>query len=189
MKCVLLCAALLYCSIASADESLALLPASIKLTGPEARQTLIVESISAGKAMGGVTADAKFSSSDEKVVRIDGTLAIPVGNGTATISATSGNHTATASVTVDALDKPFAWSFRNHVEPVLAKAGCNSGACHGALAGKKGFKLSLAGFDAVGDYFYITRQARSRRISLEDPGRSLLLTKPTAAIPHKGGQR
>src|SRR4029078_6809029 len=31
--------------------------------------------------------------------------------------------------------------------------------------------------------------ARSRRISLEDPGRSLLLTKPTAAIPHKGGQR
>ena len=51
------------------------------------------------------------------------------------------------------MDKPFEWSFRNHVEPVLAKAGCNSGACHGALAGKKGFKLSLRGYDPDGDYF------------------------------------
>ena len=56
--------------------------------------------------------------------------------------------------------KPFSWSFRNHVESVFSKAGCNSGACHGALAGKKGFKLSLRGFDPDGDYFYITRQAR-----------------------------
>ena len=42
-------------------------------------------------------------------------------------------------------------SFRNHVQSVLAKAGCNSGACHGALAGKNGFKLSLRGYDADAD--------------------------------------
>ena len=28
--------------------------------------------------------------------------------------------------------KPFEWSFRNHVQPVLFKAGCSAGACHGA---------------------------------------------------------
>ena len=50
------------------------------------------------------------------------------------------------------MEKPFAWSFRNHVESVLAKTGCNSGACHGALAGKNGFKLSLRGYDPEGDF-------------------------------------
>ena len=72
---------------------------------------------------------------------------------------------------------------------MLAKAGCNSGACHGAAAGKNGFKLSLRGYDADADYFTITRQARGRRIVPSDPARSLLLLKPTGALPHKGGVR
>ena len=41
-------------------------------------------------------------------------------------------------------------TFRNNVQPVLAKAGCNAGACHGAAAGQNGFKLSLRGYDAAG---------------------------------------
>jgi hypothetical protein len=81
------------------------------------------------------------------------------------------------------------WTFRNHVLPVLSKAGCNSGACHGALAGKGGFKLSLRGYDPATDYHTITKQARGRRIELSDPGSSLFLTKPSGAIPHKGGIR
>ena len=81
------------------------------------------------------------------------------------------------------------WSFRNHVLPVLSRYGCNSGACHGALAGKGGFKLSLRGYDPDRDHYVITRQARGRRISPHDPGRSLLLAKPSGAIPHKGGLR
>jgi hypothetical protein len=80
-------------------------------------------------------------------------------------------------------------SFRNDVQPVLAKMGCNSGACHGALAGKGGFKLSLRGYDSLADYLSITRDARGRRIEPTDPARSLLLLKPTMAVPHKGGLR
>jgi hypothetical protein len=80
-------------------------------------------------------------------------------------------------------------SFRNDVQPVLSKVGCNSGACHGALAGKGGFKLSLRGYDAMADYLAITRNARGRRIEPTDPGRSLFLLKPTMAVPHKGGLR
>ena len=80
-------------------------------------------------------------------------------------------------------------SFRNDVLPVFSKVGCNSGACHGALAGKGGFRLSLRGYDPESDYFSLTRQAQGRRIELSDPGRSLFLMKPTGVLPHKGGVR
>jgi hypothetical protein len=81
------------------------------------------------------------------------------------------------------------WSFRNHVQPVLAKAGCSSGACHGAAAGQGGFRLSLRGYDDEGDWRSITRGALGRRLVLSDPARSLVLLKPTGAVPHKGGAR
>ncbi len=79
------------------------------------------------------------------------------------------------------------WSFRNDVQSILSRQGCNSGACHGALAGKGGFKLSLRGYDSEADFRTITREARGRRIEMADPGRSLVLAKPTGALPHKGG--
>jgi hypothetical protein len=80
-------------------------------------------------------------------------------------------------------------SFRNTVQPILAKFGCSSGACHGAAAGKNGFKLSLRGYDDLGDYLAITRGAQGRRIDLADPSSSLFLKKPLNLVPHKGGQR
>ena len=42
-------------------------------------------------------------------------------------------------------------SFRNDVLPVLSKVGCNSGGCHGSLAGKGGFRLSLNAYDPATD--------------------------------------
>ncbi|MCE9608260.1 MAG: DUF1549 and DUF1553 domain-containing protein [Planctomycetia bacterium] len=71
----------------------------------------------------------------------------------------------------------------------MLKTGCTSGPCHGSQSGKAGFKLSLRGYDPEGDYTILTRQARGRRITPTDPGRSLLLTKPTGAVAHKGGLR
>ena len=94
-----------------------------------------------------------------------------------------------APLSVQAEEAGAAPNFRNHVLPVLSKSGCNSGACHGALAGKGGFKLSLRAYDPISDYHAITKQARGRRIELADPGSSLLLTKPSGAVPHKGGLR
>lgn len=72
---------------------------------------------------------------------------------------------------------------------MLSRYGCNMGACHGAAAGQGGFRLSLRGFDDEGDWLSITRSAMGRRITLEDPGRSLLLLKATKAVPHKGDKR
>jgi hypothetical protein len=171
-----------------ADGSLILLPKSIRLSTPEARQTLVAQRQS-GDQFGGQAKDATFRSSDESVVRIEDGLAIPVANGKATITAVAGDQQATSEVTVSGMEKPFQWSFRNHVESVLSKQGCNAGSCHGARAGQKGFRLTLFGFDVDADYTYLTRQAVGRRIVPTDPGRSLILTKPTGLLPHKGGVR
>jgi hypothetical protein len=80
-------------------------------------------------------------------------------------------------------------SFRNTVQPILAKFGCSAGACHGAAAGKNGFKLSLRGYDDEGDYRAITRGAQGRRIDLADPVKSLFVRKPLNLVAHKGGER
>lgn len=95
---------------------------------------------------------------------------------------------AAESSVKSAAEQP-AISFRNEVQSVLSRLGCNMGSCHGALAGKGGFRLSLRGYDSDADYDAIARQLRGRRIELADPGRSLLLTKPTGVLPHKGGLR
>src|SRR5207248_2162982 len=78
-------------------------------------------------------------------------------------------------------------SFVNDVVPALTKAGCNQGACHGAAAGRNGFKLSLRGFAPELDYIAITRQARGRRICKTNPSESLLVRKPTLQVAHRGG--
>jgi hypothetical protein len=80
-------------------------------------------------------------------------------------------------------------SFRNQVQPILQRFGCSSGACHGAAGGQGGFKLSLRGYDDDGDFLTITKSALGRRVTLDDPARSLLLLKATKAVPHKGGER
>ena len=172
-----------------AEDSLRILPQEITLSNTAARQRLVVERFRDGVAVGAVTEGMAFESSNPKVVRIEDGVALPVGNGTAMITAKGNGQTAEGKVVVTGQDKPHAWSFRNQVQSVLSKQGCNSGACHGAAAGKNGFRLSLRGYDPEFDFYSITRQSRGRRIVPKDPGRSLLLTKPTGAIPHKGGVR
>ncbi len=98
--------------------------------------------------------------------------------------------TAVLLLTLLAVEKPATgWTFRNHVIPVLTKMGCNQGACHGALAGKGGFKLTLRGYDPEVDFDVLTRQALGRRVTLADPAESLVLRKATFATPHGGGKR
>ena len=80
-------------------------------------------------------------------------------------------------------------SFERDVLPVLTRAGCNAGACHGNLNGKGGLKLSLKGEDITGDYAALTRDMLARRADPIRPDESLLLKKATAQVPHEGGAR
>ena len=88
-----------------------------------------------------------------------------------------------------ALHAAEAPSFRNTIQPILTRYGCAMGACHGAAAGQGGFRLSLRGFDDEGDWISITRSANGRRLTMEDPARSLFLLKAVKAVPHKGDKR
>jgi len=80
-------------------------------------------------------------------------------------------------------------SFVRDVMPILNKAGCTQGTCHGAAKGKNGFKLSLRGYDPEFDYRMLIHDLSGRRFNRADPGRSLMLLKPTAQLPHGGGLR
>ncbi len=170
------------------QEEIRLLPSSLRLDGKDTQHAVLAESYSAEDAVG--IADVQLISDNPDVVRIDGMSIRSVGNGETFVRVVGNSDTAAAiRVTVTVADQPFQWSFRNHVEPVLAKQGCSSGACHGALAGKGGFKLSLRGYDPERDYFNLVELQRGRRVEPAEPAASLMLTKPSMAVPHKGGLR
>src|SRR5581483_8133807 len=80
-------------------------------------------------------------------------------------------------------------SFRREVVPMLTRAGCNAGACHGAPSGKNGFRLSLRGYDPALDHHTLTREAAGRRIDPLAPDASLVLMKATGRTAHEGGPR
>jgi hypothetical protein len=172
-----------------AAQTLAVLPTSVTLTGPEASQQLIAEATLAAHQEDW-TRTAQWTSSNPAVATVDAKgIVRPVSDGEVKITAKGGAASAISTVKVTGSHAPFTWSFRNHVIPVLTKMGCNQGACHGALAGKNGFKLTLRGYDPDADYDTLTRQSGGRRVSLADPAASLILLKPTFGIPHGGGKR
>lgn len=79
--------------------------------------------------------------------------------------------------------------FEHDIVPILTKAGCNTGACHGAAVGRGGFNLSLYGGDPDADYRSIVLQRKGRRVNLSEPDASLVLLKPFEAMEHGGGYR
>ena len=94
--------------------------------------------------------------------------------------------------------RPF--SFAQDIGGIFTKKGCNSGDCHGSVKGKGGFKLSMNALYPHDDYRWITEGGAYQvltaeaggekipRINLKEPEKSLLLQKPTFAVPHGGGQ-
>jgi Protein of unknown function (DUF1553)/Protein of unknown function (DUF1549)/Bacterial Ig-like domain (group 2) len=172
------------------SNELEFLPRSARLVGPHARQRFVVERIHGGVGIGDVTSSAEFATDNPHVAVVgrDGFVR-PVGDGMATITAAVDGHVARAFVSVEEFARDEPWSFRNHVEPVLTKQGCNSGACHGAAAGKNGFRLTLRGYAPEIDYAALTRQSLGRRVIKTAPQESLILLKPTGAIEHGGGVR
>ncbi|MFN4261976.1 MAG: hypothetical protein ACK4RK_22070, partial [Gemmataceae bacterium] len=79
--------------------------------------------------------------------------------------------------------------FTRHVVPLLSRLGCNAGACHGAVQGKGGLRLSLFGVDPQADHERLVREFGGRRLNVHKPDSSLLLLKPTGRSAHEGGLR
>jgi uncharacterized protein DUF1549/uncharacterized protein DUF1553/Big-like domain-containing protein len=173
-----------------ASGELSILPERVVLRGKGSQQRLLVEARSNDTFVGSRTALCAFASSNPNVVTVDEKgIVTAVGDGRAIITAKDGARTSTVVIEVERAFGPYPLSFRNHVIPVLTKAGCNSGPCHGAAAGKNGFKLTLRGYDPDADYLTLTRQATARRVNRMEPSHSLMLLKPTLAVSHGGGKR
>lgn len=80
-------------------------------------------------------------------------------------------------------------TYLRDIAPILNKAGCTSGPCHGSAKGKNGFKLSLRGYDAQFDYEALLYDLSGRRFNRAEPAKSLMLAKPTQEVAHGGGLR
>jgi hypothetical protein len=164
-------------------------PRVVTLQGPDARQQLLVTATHPGRELD-VTDRAKFSSSEPAVAIVgdDGVIK-PVGDGTATITAVFEGRPITTDVTVTHSAERRPLHFGNDIIPLLTKAGCNSGGCHGKQNGQGGFKLSVFGYDIDADYRAVVFESRGRRISQAAPDASLLLAKASNRVPHGGGLR
>lgn len=169
-------------------------PATLALDGTFARAQLVVAAANPGGAVTDHSADlthaATYTSSNPAVVRVLGPgQALAVANGEAAITVTVAGVSRTLPVKVSGLVPDAPVSFSEQVMPIIAKAGCNAGACHASQYGKGGFKLSVFGFAPNDDHHAIVRDGQGRRVSFTDPKQSLVLLKPTLTIPHEGGRR
>ena len=175
-----------------ASAQVVALPGALRLDGSGASSSVLIQQKIEGpdqSTLGGQVAEVEFTIDDESVAKVVAGKVVAVSDGKTTLHAKTLRGETQTSVEVVNAGAPRDWQFEAHIQSVLSRQGCNSGACHGALAGKGGFKLSLRGYDSELDHFTITQEARGRRITPEDPGRSLVLAKPTMLIPHKGGAR
>jgi hypothetical protein len=172
---------------AAASGELRISPISVQIDRPEATQQLLVTEHT-GTERRDLTRQVEYAVADPAIVRVDPDgLVHPLSEGTTSIVVRRGTETVTLPVAVSGLKQPAPVSFRYEVQPILTKARCNSGGCHGKAEGQNGFKLSLFGYDDEADYDALVKDSRGRRVNLTHPDDSLLLLKGTARMPHGGG--
>ncbi len=174
----------------TATAALQVEPPEIRLVGNLAAVQLAVSTEASDGRPADVTRAAIYQSLTPQVAKVTPTgLVRPVGNGQGRIRLTHDKQSIEVPVQVSGIQPKAAVSFRLDVMPILSRAGCNGGACHGAQYGQGGFKLSLFGFAPEEDHPEIARDEQQRRISLLRPTDSLLLRKPLLDTSHGGGRR
>ena len=165
-------------------------PARVVLEGEGARQQLAaLETLGDGSGRD-LTAEARYVVEPPELAEVSASGVVsPRADGSGRLVVEAGGRSVALPITVGGTDATNPPSYRLDVVPLLSKAGCNAGACHGNLNGKGGFKLSLRGEDPASDYLALTRDSLGRRVDRARPEASLVVLKPTAAVSHEGGLR
>lgn len=179
------------CTMA-ADEPAARLvpyPERVVLNTARESQDIVIQLQLPDGSSQDVSARAKLDLSDSKVARLTDGILEPLSDGKAELKVTFEKLTCSIPLEVAQPTAPAPLRFRNDILPILTRAGCNTGKCHGSASGKDGFRLSLFGYDPAGDHYRLTRELSGRRINLADPEHCLLINKATGEVPHTGGQR
>ena len=162
-------------------------PASITLANPYAYAQLLVTGVLSSGERIDVTRMIEFAEPAGLVKLNDHRLVRPVAEGESTIIASLAGQTVSIPVKVSGQSHDYPVSFVRDVMPVMSKAGCNAGTCHGSANGKNGFKLSLRGYDPLFDHRALTDDMAGRRFNRTAPDQSLMLLKPSGGVPHVGG--
>ena len=164
-------------------------PAEFTLVGPESTQQLVVTQETENGLID-LTHNAKYRSKNDAVAVVsERGIVRPVGEGLTEIRVSSSVGTTYIQVHVRQFVDPKPISFRRDIQPILTKAACNSGGCHGKTDGQNGFELSLFGFDDEFDFAAVVKAARGRRVNVAAPETSLFLRKATGDLPHGGGRK
>ena len=173
-----------------AGDRLEVEPAALNFASRRASRQLVVTATIDGQARD-VSHLAQIRSSDERVVRIDGTgaTAFAAGDGEASLTIEFAGQKRSVPVNVSHFAAPDPVLFTFETMAVLTKQGCATGSCHGSPQGKAGFALSLFGYDPAIDRRSLTRDGFSRRLDMVQPEESLLLRKPLLELAHVGGKR
>lgn len=164
-------------------------PPNVLLRHSHDKQRLLVTGLLADGSSRDASREVAYTSRDPKIAMVDPRgIVTPVGKGKTVIEILGAGLKLEVPVEVSSAEaRPV--SFAHDVMPLLARFDCNSGGCHGAAAGKKGFKISLRGYDPASDYVRLTRGTEGRRLNFNEPERSLLVLKPTGQVPHDGMKR
>lgn len=170
-------------------SAIVLEPSKFELIGLRSRQQLIVTGKYSGDDVRDLTPATTLVSSNPQIIKIEGSVAFPVANGEATITATIAGQTSQVPVVVKSMELPDPVSFKNETQMALTKSGCNMGACHGSPSGKGGFRLSLRAYDSALDIMTVRSEFFGRRTNIMEPSQSLLLRKPLMEVAHGGGKR
>ncbi len=165
-------------------------PKGLFLSNPGMQQSFLVTANDGHGNLADVTDRCRITSKDPDVVRVDSrshrlSAEAP---GIATIEVHLDHLVETVMVRVGERASEVAVRFAPDVVSILTTKGCNGSDCHGSPAGQNGFKLSLFGYDAEADHEAMVEADGGRRVDLQQPRESLILKKPTFAIPHGGGQ-
>jgi hypothetical protein len=170
-------------------EKVDVYPQDILLKTSAAFQGVIVVATRSDGITKDISTEAQWVLANPAIASWDGAKLLPTADGETTLTATWNGLTAQTKVAVAEATAKRDISFHLDVMPVLTRTGCNTGSCHGAARGKDGFRLSLFGFDPVGDYDRITREIGIRRINLAVPADSLMLLKASGGVQHTGGKK
>lgn len=173
-------------------------PATVTLQGAKAGQQFLAIATYADGTEADVTGEARWTATNAVLT---GSRATVVADGAATVEAELGGLRAKSVLKVSGstMARPFA--FARDIGAILTKRGCNSSACHGGVKGRGGLKLSANGLFPKDDFEWITKGGeyqvlsaevkgtRTPRVLVGDPEKSLLLLKPSMAVPHGGGKK
>lgn len=170
--------------------TLQVVPERIEFSVPETSEQVLARGVFGDGSRIDWTRQAEYAVVDPTIAGVTKSGRVsPLRDGQTELTVRVQDQESRIPIVVRGMTNPIPVSFEHDIIPILSKAGCNAGGCHGKAEGQNGFKLSVFGYDPQFDHQAIVMAGRGRRVFPASPDKSLFLLKATAIMPHGGGQK